>query len=74
MKGGAMDSEDLFRLLNREDFALVAAGFEPTEEEGTLWRKDGVLFGREAALQGARKELSEHIIAKQKSGFREGLF
>jgi hypothetical protein len=49
-----MDSENLC-LLDREDFALVAAGFEPTEE-GTLWRKDGVWFGREAALQSAHKE------------------
>jgi hypothetical protein len=54
-----MDSENLLCLLEREDFALVAAGFEPTEEEGTLWRKDGVLFGREAALQRARKDLSD---------------
>ena len=44
-------------LLDREDLALVAAGFEPTEEEGTLWRKDGVWFGRQAALQSASKEL-----------------
>jgi hypothetical protein len=66
-----MDSQNLC-LLNREDFALVAAGFEPTEEEGTLWRKDGVWFGKEAALQSARKELSENITAKRKPAFREG--
>ena len=54
-----MGSENLLCLLDREDFALIAAGFEPTEEEGTLWRKDGVLFGREAALQSARKDLSD---------------
>ena len=54
-----MDSENLLCLLDREDFALVAAGFEPTEEEGTLWRRDGVWFGREAALQSARKVLSD---------------
>jgi hypothetical protein len=57
-KGGAMGSENLLCLLDREDFALIAAGFEPTEEEGTLWRKAGVWFGREAALQSARKQLS----------------
>ncbi len=61
-------------LLDREDFALVAAGFEPTEEEGTLWRKDGVLFGREAALQRARKQLSENITTTRKPSFREGFF
>jgi hypothetical protein len=38
-----MDQENALCLLNREDFALVAAGFEPTEKEGTLWRKDGVV-------------------------------
>jgi hypothetical protein len=53
-----MDSENLLCLLDCEDFALIAAGFEPTEEEGTLWRKAGVWFGREAALQSARKQLS----------------
>ena len=66
-----MDSRNLC-LLDREDFALVAGGFEPTEEEGTLWRKAGVWFGREAALQSARKDLSENITAKRKPAFREG--
>jgi hypothetical protein len=60
-------------LLDREDFALVAAGFEPTEEECTLWKKDGVCFSREAALQSARKELAEYITAKENPGFREDL-
>jgi hypothetical protein len=54
-----MDSENLLCLLDREDFALVAAGFEPTEEEGTLWRRDGVWFGREAALQSVWKNLPD---------------
>jgi hypothetical protein len=62
-------------LLYREDLALVAAGFEPIEEEDTLWKKDGVCFGREAALQSARKELAEYITAKENpGGFREDLF
>ena len=69
-----MESENLLCLLDREDLALVAAGFERTGEEGTLWRKDGVWFGREAALQSARKELSEYIAAKENPGFREGVF
>jgi hypothetical protein len=67
-----MGSESLC-LLDREDFALVAAGFEPTEEEGTLWKKDGVCFGREAALQSARKELAKYITAKENPDFREDL-
>ena len=58
-----MGSESLC-LLDREDFALVAAGFEPIDEEDTLWKKDDVCFGREAALQSARKELAEYITVK----------
>jgi hypothetical protein len=54
-RGMSMDSKYL-QLLKNQDFTLVAAGFEATEE-GTLWRKDGVWFGREAALQRARKIL-----------------
>ena len=41
----------------RENQLLVAAGFEPTDEEDDLWSKDGVLFGRNAALQSARRTL-----------------
>ena len=42
----------------RENQALIAAGFEPTEEEDDLWRsKDGVWFGRNAAMQSARQTL-----------------
>ena len=42
----------------RENQALFAAGFEPTYEENDLWIKDGVWFGRNAALQRARPTLS----------------
>ena len=41
----------------KEDSILGAAGFEP--EDGGLWQKNGVLFGREAALQYARRELRD---------------
>jgi hypothetical protein len=38
----------------RENRALVAAGFEPPPyEEDDMWSKDGVLFGRSAALQNS---------------------
>ena len=36
-----------------ENQALVTAGFALTNEEYDLWSKDGVLFGRKAALQSA---------------------
>jgi hypothetical protein len=39
----------------KEDAALVATGF--ALGEGDLWERGGVWFGREAALQIARKEL-----------------
>jgi hypothetical protein len=37
----------------REEALLVAAGFKPAG--GSLWEKEGVLFGRKATLQWVRK-------------------
>ena len=37
-----------------EDRDLVAGGFERSGEEDDLWSKDGVWFGRNAALQNLR--------------------
>jgi hypothetical protein len=43
----------------RENQALFAAGFEPTDiEKSALWIKDGVWYGRNAALQRVRQTLS----------------
>jgi hypothetical protein len=42
----------------REDAALVAAGFEALEEQD-LWQKGDTVFGRDAALQRARRSLPE---------------
>jgi hypothetical protein len=44
------------RVQSTENQALMAMGFEPTREDD-LWRKDGVWFGRNAALQKARQTL-----------------
>ena len=41
----------------RENQALVARGFVPTDGEDDLWCKEGVWFGRNAALQSARRTL-----------------
>ena len=41
----------------RENQALVAAGFVTTDGEDDLWSKEGVWFGRNAALQSARRTL-----------------
>ena len=43
----------------RENQALIAVGFESTGEEDDLWTKEGVWFGRRAALQSARQTLRE---------------
>jgi hypothetical protein len=47
------------QVTERENQLLVAAGFESTDEEDDLWTKDGVWFGRRAALQSARQTLRE---------------
>ncbi len=41
------------RLREEENAVLVEAGFEPAGSD--LWEKDGVCYGREAALQYARR-------------------
>lgn len=43
---------------DKEDSTLVEASFEPTEGED-LWMKNGVYYGREAALQIAWRTLRE---------------
>jgi hypothetical protein len=37
----------------REQHALLEAGFKPVEEDGLLWKKDSIYYGWEAALQQA---------------------
>ena len=55
--GGANRALAAYR--QKEDGLLVAAGFT-TEEGDDVWRKDGVYFGRGAALQNAWREWHEH--------------
>jgi hypothetical protein len=48
------------QVTERENQLLVAAGFESTDEEDDVWRsKDGVWYGRKAALQSAGQTLRE---------------
>jgi hypothetical protein len=42
-----------------ENRALVAASFESTDDEDDLWKKDGVWFGRNAALQRGQREAKD---------------
>ena len=46
------------RLRAQEDSVLTGVGFV-LEQEGDLWSRHGVLFGRKAALQSALRELRE---------------
>ena len=41
----------------KEDLLLLDLGFEPAGKD--LWRRDGIHFGREAALQRVQRELLE---------------
>ena len=45
------------KLREKEDLLLLELGFEPAGED--LWRRDGIHFGREAALQRGQRELLE---------------
>ena len=50
----------------RENQALVAAGFESADEEDGLWSKDGVWFGREAALQKALQNCRANAVPEHR--------
>jgi hypothetical protein len=43
----------------KEEHALLKASFEPLENEGILWEKNGVCYGRQAALQETLRKLHE---------------
>jgi hypothetical protein len=62
-RGGALGDGGANRALashrQKEAGLLVTAGFKP-EEGGDFWRRDGVCFAREAALQHAWQERREH--------------
>ncbi len=42
-----------------ETVLLREAGFKPVVQDGSLWEKDGICYGRQAASQEARRVLSE---------------
>jgi hypothetical protein len=63
-----------------ENYILFRAGFKQTEL-GLVWEKDGVCYGKEAALQKAYGETRRHSLsstmevvkgAERSSSFREG--
>jgi hypothetical protein len=48
------------KLRKAQDSVLLAEGFEPAG--GDLWRRDGIYFGREAALQYAHSSLLQQAV------------
>jgi hypothetical protein len=51
---------DNVRINAKEKSAMLEASFEPlAEDDGVLWEKNGVCYGREAALQEALRQLRE---------------
>ena len=42
-----------------DDTILLEARYLPLEDDGLLWEKDSVCYGRQAALQRALRKLDE---------------
>jgi len=54
---GGEEQRGVAKLRKREDSVLLAEGFEPAG--GDLWRREGIYYGREAALQYAHSSLRQ---------------
>jgi hypothetical protein len=52
---GSEELPGVAELKKAQDSVLLAEGFEPAG--GDLWKRDGIYFGREAALQYAHSSL-----------------
>jgi hypothetical protein len=48
------------KLRKAQDSVLLAEGFEPAG--GDLWRREGIYYGREAALQYAHSSLRQQAV------------
>jgi hypothetical protein len=70
---GGSDSGEEQWTKERENRDLVAGGFEAPGEEDALWSKDGVWFGRNAALQNYRAHAAPEHRQSQRRLRREGL-
>jgi hypothetical protein len=52
--------ESAKKKIEQENRVLLAAGFQPEDEgKNVLWRKNGMWFGRTAALQTAMRVMRE---------------
>ena len=52
---GGKEASGWSKLTQEQDSMLLVEGFEPAG--GGLWRRDGIYFGREAAMQKAQSGL-----------------
>jgi hypothetical protein len=57
---GSEKQPGVAKLRKREDSVLLAEGFEPAG--GDLWRREGIYYGREAALQYAHSSLLQRAV------------
>ena len=55
MTKARQEQRNVAKLRKAQDSVLLAEGFEPAG--GDLWRREGIYFGREAALQYAHNSL-----------------
>ena len=60
MADGSEEQLGADKLRKREDSVLLAEGFEAAGAD--LWRRDGIYFGREAALQEAHSSLLQQAV------------
>ena len=60
MTQGSEEQLGLIKLRKAQDSVLLAEGFEPAG--GDLWRRDGIYYGREAALQEAHSSLLQRAV------------
>ena len=60
MADGSEEQLGTDKLRKAQDSVLLAEGFEPAG--GDLWRRDGIYFGREAALQYAHSSLLQQAV------------
>ena len=60
MTQGSEEQPGVVKLRKREDSVLLAEGFKAVG--GDLWRRDGIYYGREAALQYAHSSLLQRDV------------
>ncbi len=65
VRGKSATGQPLKRLRERENSTLLSVGFEPVGDN--LWEREGIIFGREAALQYARRFADDNTQANRQA-------